>query len=117
MIAVRGKGIRNIRANERRRFHRFSEQICLKLYVRDQGGGMPGLNNFTVRTLDVSRGGLRIESPRELAAGSMVGFELADDVASPRVTGIGEVKWCRQSRKSDNYEFGIAFPIDLLPRA
>lgn len=118
MTTVKGKRTRSIRADERRVFPRIPGKICLKLFVRDTAGGVPGINNFTGWTLDISRGGLRIESPRELATGSMVGFELVDDVVSPpRITGIGEVKWCRLSRKSDNYELGIAFPLDLLPQA
>lgn len=64
--------------------------------------------NFTARTIDVSRGGFRIESPRELATGSIVGFVLDSEIPTHVMSKIGEVKWCKPAARSDHFEFGMA---------
>lgn len=103
--------------NERRKYPRYPEQVYLKLYFYDTESNPSKINEFMVRTIDVSRGGLRIEGPRGLTAGSRVGFESEEDITSHSISGIGEVMWCKTSEKSDHFEFGIAFPIVIQPRA
>lgn len=100
---------------ERRRFPRFSKQICLTLYVGERDSKPARINTFRVRTIDVSRGGLRIESPREVGTGSRVGFE-SDDDAMHSISGVGEVVWCNPKGIGDNCEFGISFPVAIQPR-
>jgi hypothetical protein len=110
-------GRENVFMDERRQFPRFSSGINLTLYAPDTQD-IPGrIINFNVRTLDVSRGGLRLKSPQALTTGSRVGFELLNDTASRWISGIGKVKWCAPSKEPDSYEFGIAFPIIIEPRA
>jgi hypothetical protein len=95
--------------NERRKFPRFAQHIYLKLFVCDPSMKPSRMTYFKARTLDISRGGLRIESPREFTPGSVVGFK-PDNISSHNISGFGEVKWCRQSGTPDCFEFGIAFP-------
>lgn len=93
--------------NERRKYPRYSEEISVKMFVHDPNKPSR-IANFTARTLDVSRGGFRIESPRELATGSIVGFVLDNEVATHVMSKIGEVKWCRPVDRSEYFEFGMA---------
>lgn len=117
MSREKGRQRENVTMDERREFPRFSREIYLRLYVHRRDDFSAGISSFTVRTLDVSRGGLRMESPQALTTGSRVGFESLDDASSRSISGIGEVMWCKPSTKLDNFEFGIAFPIVIEPRA
>ena len=96
---------------ERRKFPRHSKQLYLKMFVYYDTNEQPTkITSFKVKTLDLSRGGLRIESPQVLAPGSIICFEPDDDIASQGMSGIGEVRWCNPSKKLDYFEFGIALP-------
>lgn len=102
--------------NERRKFPRFVQHLYLKLFICDPNMKPSKITYFQARTLDISRGGLRIESPREFTPGSIVGFK-PDNISAHNISGFGEVKWCRHSEASDHFEFGIAFPDAIQFRA
>lgn len=99
MFWKKSKIKKNDAINERRKFPRFAQQLSLKLRVRD--------TDFRAVTLDISHGGLRIESPEKITPGSIVYFK-PDDTTSHNISGIGEVKWCKPSTKPNFFEFGIA---------
>lgn len=92
--------------DERRKYPRYPEELQINMFVHDPSEPS-NIANFKARTLDVSRGGFRIESPRELAAGSIVGFVMDEDVSTHVMSKIGEVRWCQPSRKTENFEFGM----------
>lgn len=54
------------------------------------------------KTLDVSRGGLRVSLERELVVGSIlqIGVELPDAADTLYLTG--EVRWCLQNQEEEN---------------
>lgn len=96
--------------NERRKFPRYARELYVKMFVHDPNEPSK-IANFKARTLDVSDGGFRIESPRELTAGSIVGFVFDQDVSTHIVSKVGEVRWCNPSEKSSRFELGMAvFP-------
>jgi hypothetical protein len=95
---------------ERRKFTRYAQHLYLILYVNDD-------TVFKAMTLDISRGGFRLESPRELTPGTLIAFKPHGNIASHNISGTGEVMWCKPSRKSDHFEFGIAFPVPIQFRA
>lgn len=99
-----------IRTDERRKLRRFHEELHLLLAVCDTKCKPPEIISFKARTVDVSLGGMRIEGPQKVAAGSIVGFEMDEEVSPKGISGVGEVRWCRGKPESDNFEFGIAFP-------
>jgi len=102
---------------ERRKFRRVAEQLPLRMHVRDARiDGAPG-NDFRARTLDVSLGGFRIEGPLQVAPGTIVCFAGDGDISARHISGTGEVRWCRPSRKPHRFEFGIAFPDSVEFRA
>jgi hypothetical protein len=86
-------------AHERRKFPRFAQRLPLQLRTND--------TPFKAMTLDISHGGLRIESTRELPPGAIVYFK-PDETSTHSISGIGEVKWCKPSAKQNYYEFGVA---------
>jgi hypothetical protein len=93
--------------NERRKFPRYSKELGVKMFVHDPAEPSK-IANFEARTLDVSDGGFRIESPRKLAEGSIVGFVFDHDVSRHVVSKVGEVRWCNPSEKSACFELGMA---------
>lgn len=103
--------------NERRKFPRIAQQLFLKMYVSDSHLKASEIHDFKAKTLDISFGGFRLESPRELMPGSIVCFESDEDDSSHNISGTGEVRWCKPSKKSDYFEFGIAFPDAIQFRA
>lgn len=96
--------------DERRKLRRFREHLQLILAVCDTKIKPPEITSFKARSIDVSLGGMRLEGPQKLTIGSIVGFELDDEFSSKNISGVGEVKWCREQQGSDKFEFGIAFP-------
>jgi len=96
-------------SEDRRKFQRFAELLYLDLVVCDANIIPREINGFKARTLDVSLGGLRIESPRELATDTILSFDSDPEFSSESLSGVGDVKWCRPQKDSDKFEFGIAF--------
>lgn len=97
---------------ERRKFVRYPEQLYMRLFVSDIEAAPSKMTNFESVTLDFGQGGFRIESPLELAKGTVVGFETGDDVSTLNFSGVGEVKWCRPSPRSGYFEFGLATNVE-----
>ena len=62
-----------------------------------------------VRSIDVSLGGLRVESASEISPDSVVSFIMSPDFSSESLLGFGEVKWCISDEESNKFESGIAF--------
>lgn len=96
--------------DERRKLRRFREELHLLMAVCDTKSKPPEIISFKARTLDVSLGGMRLESPEKVAKGSIVGFEMDEEFSVKGISGVGEVRWCRAQPESDKFEFGIAFP-------
>jgi hypothetical protein len=94
---------------DRRKLQRFAEQLPLHLVVCDINVEPRIINTYKTKTLDVSVGGLRMESPRKLNVNTIVSFELDPDFSSESLLGVGEVKWCELQNGSEKFEFGMAF--------
>ncbi len=94
---------------DRRKMRRFVDQLFLKLIVCDKTVTPRAINDCKAKTLDLSIGGMRMESPRELNTDTIVCFESDPDFSPDNLVGVGEVKWCEPKEDSDMFEFGIAF--------
>ena len=92
---------------------RFAERLYLTLVACDPNRKPQSKIGFKAMTLDMSLGGLKIECPQELAAETVVGFELAYDQSVNELTGVGKVKWCAPQQDSDKFEIGLSFADDL----
>jgi hypothetical protein len=62
-----------------------------------------------VMTVDISRGGMRLASPRSLPKGTEIFFSLKDDFLSEPVEGVGKVEWCQPDESTDLYYAGVSF--------
>jgi hypothetical protein len=94
---------------DRRKLQRIPEELYLDLVVCDRNVGPQVMNAYKAKSLDVSLGGLRIESFKELTTDTIVSFVLDPDFSSDSLLGVGEVKWCEPIKDSNKYESGIAF--------
>ena len=94
--------------DERRKFSRYSEHVYRKMFAYDPEASSALITNFKARTLDMSHGGFRMETPKDLPTGSIIGFRNLEDMSPHAITGIGEVRWQRPSRKAGYSVYGIA---------
>lgn len=101
----------------RRRFRRIADRIPLILSACDMNKQPTELLDGSAVTLDLSLGGLRIESHTEIAIDTLIAFEFGADFSTPELSGIGEVKWCESRHNSGLYEAGIAFSDFSLTQA
>lgn len=95
---------------ERRKFPRHARQLYLILYVDDD-------KVFKAMTLDISCGGFRLQSTRELQPGMMIAFRPQDAASSHGITGTGKVVWCNPAEKTEHFELGVAFLTPMEFRA
>lgn len=94
---------------DRRRMRRFPEQIYLEFIISPSNNDGQKGRNYKAKTLDVSLGGLRVESFNELATDTVVSFILNPQFSSEDLLGVGEVKWCKPQNGTNKYESGISF--------
>ncbi len=64
--------------------------------------------------VDISRGGIRLESPHLLAEGEKIIFSFSDNSSAVQLKGKGQVKWCKTLGKDQLYQAGISFVEDDL---
>lgn len=91
---------------DRRKFPRYAKQLYLILYIDDDTASK-------AMTIDISCGGFRLQSTRELKPGTIIAFRSQDALSSHAISGTGEVMWCNPSEDGDSYEFGVAFPTPI----
>ncbi len=96
-------------SKDRRRLQRYPEQIFLDLIVSDRQSDLKVLNSYKAKSLDVSLGGLRLESYKEFTESTAVSFVMDPDFSSESLLGFGEVRWCKFKKESNKFESGIAF--------
>ena len=99
----------SLNESDRRRMRRFPEQIYLDFIINDTNSTGTSGRNYKAKTIDVSLGGLRIESYNELRADSIISFILNPEFSEKELLGIGEVKWCKPKKSTNKYESGISF--------
>ena len=98
-----------LRDEERRRLKRYQEELCLDLVACDKNLWPHGMINHKAKTIDVSLGGLRLESSQEFSTDTVISFVMDPEFSSESLIGVGEVKWCMPKKESDSFESGIAF--------
>jgi hypothetical protein len=101
----------------RRRFRRVADRVSLTVTACDMNRKPLDLLDDQAMTLDLSLGGLRIESSREIPKDTMVSFAFGPDFSTPELAGVGEVKWCESQLDSGRFEAGIAFTDFSLTQA
>ena len=97
------------RGMKRRKFPRLKEGWALELRAVDSTGfqrdAAPGL------ALNISCGGLCLETKQEIEPGAMLAIDLyppSSSFGSP-ILVLAEALWCRKKLSSDDYEVGAEF--------
>lgn len=96
--------------NGRRRHRRINCSHLLALAASDSPGDQRG-EPFTqcARTMDLSLGGMRIETVGALPDTKNFSFAFGDDFLSPGLSGLAEVRWLREVDNSSIYQYGLGF--------
>ena len=90
----------------RRRYRRVPERIPLQLADHDHEGSCSEILDNTGFTLDLSLGGIRIESQVELPVRKKIAFLLGQNGTAPYWGGQGEVRWS-EKQKSGTFHSGL----------
>ncbi len=96
-------------SGDRRRLRRYPGHLYLDLVACDKDFSSQVMNYYKAKSLDVSLGGLRVESSKELVIDDIVSFMMDPDFSSESLIGVGEVKWCKPRIGQNKFESGIAF--------
>jgi len=66
-------------------------------------------------TVDISPGGIRFESFREVTVDSLVSFSIVAESFDEPLQGVGRVKWCMSLENAPVFHAGIAFTDTSVP--
>lgn len=103
--------------NNRRRHPRILDRHRLTL-VRLDRPGMPASQVATpARTIDLSPGGLRLQTAEPLVSDTVLQVSFDDLATDFPLTGTATVKWCRRLDDSADYQAGLAFTSDRMAEA
>lgn len=92
-----------LRERGRRRHHRFTGRYSLSVAAEDRP------HDRKASTIDLSVGGMRIETAAEVPEKGTVSFTFGDDFWLPGLTGLAEVRWRRRTESGNRYEYGLGF--------
>ena len=101
----------------RRKYRRVSDRTILSLSACDSSRNLLELLDGKAFTVDLSLGGMRLESSKEIKKDSLVSFKFSPDFSIPNLSGIGEVKWCDPIENSEHFQAGVAFADFELTQA
>ena len=99
---------RERKEEDRRKCTRISGSYSLQLAGLQEDGNTTSLLDKKATTVDLSAGGIRLQTHSELPVNSMVSFSL-NSASGPPVQGIGQIKWCRSLMDSSVFHAGIVF--------
>ena len=101
----------------RRKYRRVSDRTTLSLSACDDSRNLLELLDDNAFTVDLSLGGMRLESSKEIQKDSLISFQFSPDFSIPNLSGMGEVKWCEPIENSDHFQAGVAFADFELTQA
>lgn len=101
----------------RRKYRRVSDQTFLALSSCDSARNHLELLDDKAFTVDLSLGGMRLESHKKIDENSLVSFQFSQDFSIPNLSGVGEVKWCEPIENSEYFQAGVAFSDFELTQA
>ncbi len=95
--------------NGRRHFRRIPDILALTLSNCDETGHPSQIIDAHACTLDLSPGGMLLESRQALMMNNLVAFTFGPHFSTPNHTGIGQVRWCKEAKKTDAFHAGLSF--------
>lgn len=93
----------------RRQHKRVAKKHTVSVAQCDEHGRETDTLDPEAVTIDLSRGGMRVELHQAAPVNQKVFFMLLPESSSPAIPGIGEVRWCRGQQTSNKYQAGVAF--------
>jgi len=96
----------SLESDRRRKQHRVKEEVPVSIVRMDAAGKEQ--TPFSATTLDMSLGGIRIQTQEELLPDLKVYFVFNDEFSVPNWSGLGEVRWTRKVVENDVFESGMA---------
>ncbi len=101
----------------RRQFRRVPEHVPLSVSSCDANRQPLEMLAKEAITVDMSLGGLRLESICRIPADTEVLLDFGPGFSTPELRGVGKVAWCESKANSTLFEVGIAFSDFCLTRA
>lgn len=101
--------------NGRRQYRRMPEKLLVSVSLCDETGRPVAPVDETIKTMDISLGGLRLESRTRLPFNELIAFTFGPDFIKPGYTGLGRIKWCQADAAGDGFQSGLSF-INADPR-
>ena len=95
----------------RRRYRRVLDRFMVSLAVCDENGTPKEILDENAHTIDISLGGMRIDSSSDIAGRGLIAFEFGSDFVMPILEGVGEIKWATEIKGNGGKGFhaGVAF--------
>jgi len=114
---VSGQGELQEEFQNRRSYERVPGRFTFSVsnYLKD--ADLVSLVDDKACTVDISQGGIRFETFREVPVDSIVTFSLKTKEFEEPLQGAGQVKWCRSLEKSSVFHAGISFIDASVPSA
>ncbi len=95
--------------DSRRHFPRHRNRLPLVLSSCDAHGKPVDIIDSDAITIDLSLGGLGLQSAKKLPLARVLHFQLLSPQHNKRFSGIGEVRWSIPDRESGRYRAGLSF--------
>ncbi len=95
--------------NGRREFRRIPDILALTLASCDETGHPCQILDAHACTIDLSPGGMQLESRHALMMNNLIAFTFGPHFSTPNHTGIGQIRWCREVNEPDLFHAGLSF--------
>jgi len=99
----------SLRHNGRRQFRRVPDMLSLILSDCDISGAPCQLIDDQAFTIDLSPGGLRLESRKKLTPNHLIAFTFGPDFSLSNIGGVGQIRWSCESDQPDVFHAGLEF--------
>lgn len=98
----------------RRKATRINQQepvtLAPRLRSRISSANIPKpTRDFTARTLDISKGGMRLFAPSPISRNSLIEFSFGRKFPEQLRKAMGKVQWCNMQIDEPGYQIGVAF--------
>lgn len=95
--------------NGRRQFRRIPDILALTLSSCDESGRPCQILDANASTLDLSPGGMQLQSSRNLLMNNLIAFTFGPHFSTPNHTGVGQICWSSPANTPDTYNAGLSF--------
>ncbi len=101
----------------RRQYMRINASYKVILAKLVEAGEIVSHQSTVAKTLDVSKGGMRLTTEKPLLSNTVVQFSFDDSFPKSLQGGTGQVTWCNKQVDEPGYQAGISFRGDHLIEA